>query len=64
MDLIPLLMFLRSYFDGEVEVVEVVVIIASICLDAVELERVLLKGDIVRDIYWLGLLGYLYITNL
>ena len=64
MALIPLLMFLRSYFDGEVEVVEVVVIIASICLDAVELERVLLEGDIVRDIYWLGLLGYLYITNL
>ena len=52
-------MLLRSYFDSEVEVGEVVGTIASFYLDTVYLDRVFLEGDIVRNMYWLVLLCYL-----
>ena len=48
-------MLLRSDFDREGEVGEVEWKIASDSLYVLELERVLLEGLIVRNIYWLGL---------
>ena len=56
MDLMSLQMLSRSDFDREGEVGEVVGKIASDYLYVLDLERVLLEGDIVRNIDYLGLL--------
>ena len=57
-------MLSRSYFDSEGEVGEVVGTIASVCLYVLDMDSLLLEGDIVRNVYWLGLLCDLYILGL
>ena len=55
-------MFSRSYFDGEGEVGEVVGKIASVSLYVLDLECVLLEGEIFSNVDWLGLLYAFYIS--
>ena len=57
-------MLLRSDFDREGEVGELVGTIASVYLEAVDPDSVFVEGEIVRNIDWLGLLFDLYIIYL
>ena len=49
-------MLLRSYFYREGEVGGLVGTIASVSLDYMDPEHMFLEGDIVSNLYWLGLL--------
>ena len=49
-------MFSRSGFVGEGEVGRVAGTIDIFSLDTMEMERLFLERDVVRNIYWLGLL--------
>ena len=49
-------MLSRSYFDTGVEVGELLGTIDSVSLEAMDPDHVFVEGDIVRNIYWLGLL--------
>ena len=67
MTFMSVLIFSRSDFVRECEIGEVGVIggeIASVSMEDEGPDHVFVKGDIVRNMYWLGLLVYLYIIDL